>query len=821
MDTLSNNKTNFAIGSSTPRIEDERFIKGLGRFVDDLTFPDQAYMFVVRSPHAKAYIKSIDVSKAGSSEGVIAIFTGADVRNDGLGNLNTIVQRFRRDGSPMPRPPYPVLASDVVQYAGDPVAIVVATSLSLAQDAADLIKVTYETLDSVTDVLEATSSGAPSVWPQLAPDNVCFFYEEGDRKAVEAAFSKAYHISALDFRISRVSANPIEPRTAIGKFDRADGRYTLYASTQAPHKIRTELAEFTMRIPANQLRVISPDVGGGFGMKGSPYPEYALVMWAAKKIGRPVKWTASRTESFLSDFHARDNFTRVELALDQRGHFMALRVKGLGNLGAYLAFNTPHPSAGNLGGLAGVYRTPHIHAEIQGIFTNTQPNAPYRGAGRPEATYAIERIIDVAAQEMGIDRVELRKRNLISLQDMPFKTGLTYTYDSGDFAKNIELALEAADWSRFPLRKKASAANGKLRGISLVHPIEISGGPFRNPFEEGVEIRFDPNGDATLFLGSHNHGQGHETTFRQLASAFLGLDPQRTQILFGDTDLVVHGRGTFGSRSVMAVGTALFRASEKIIARGKMIASHLLEADENDIIFLDGSFTVAGTDKAICLEEIARASYIPGKLPPGSQYGLAEVVIMPPPEATFPNGCHICELEIDPETGEVSLLNYVVVDDVGTMINPRLVEGQIHGGVIQGTGQTLQEQIVYDSKNGQLLTGSFMDYSMPRAHHCPPIKVVSNANPTSKNPLGVKGAGEAGAVGALPAVINAIVDALAPFGISHIDMPATSEKIWLAIKNAKSKQPKQSTGLTESPHKVFSDYRLDPLSNSPSLMRRV
>ncbi len=776
--------TDFDIGSSVPRVEDERFTRGYGRFVDDLAFPDQAYMHVVRSPHAKAHIKSIDVSKARFHPGVLGVLVGADARNDGLGSLNTIVQRFRRDGSPMPRPPYPVLAADVVQYAGDPVAIVIGESLALAQDAAELLTIDYEVLPSVTDVAEATKPGAPSVWPGLAPDNVCFLYEEGDRNAVEAGFRKAHHISHLDFRISRVSANAMEPRTAIGVFDRSGGRYTLYASTQAPHKIRTELAEFTMRIPANQLRLISPDVGGGFGMKGSPYPEYALVMWAAKKVGRPVRWTADRLESFLSDFHARDNVTWVELALDQNGNFMALRLKGLGNLGAYLAFNTPHPSTGNLGGLAGVYRTPHIHAEIQGIFTNTQPIAPYRGAGRPEATYAIERIIDVAAKEMGIDRVELRKRNLISAQEMPFKTGLTYTYDSGDFARNIEIALEAADCAGFPKRKGKSLANGKLRGIALVHPIEISGGPFRNPNEEGVEIRFDPNGDATLLLGSHNHGQGHETTFRQLAWSYLGLDPKRTQILFGDTDVVVHGRGTFGSRTVMAVGTALHTASQKIIERGKLIASHLLETDVADISFSRGAFMVAGTDKSVRLEEVARASYVPGKLPPGAEYGLAEVVIMPPPEATFPNGCHICEVEIDPETGTSTIVKYVVVDDVGTMINPLLVKGQIHGGVVQGIGQALQEQIVYDPISGQLITGSFMDYSMPVAHDCPPIEVISNGSPTLKNPLGAKGAGEAGAVGALPAVINAIIDALALFGITHIEMPVTSEKIWHAINEA-------------------------------------
>jgi carbon-monoxide dehydrogenase large subunit len=538
-----------------------------------------------------------------------------------------------------------------------------------------------------------------------------------------------------------------------------------------------------MRIPEARLRVISPDVGGAFGMKGSPYPEYALVLWAAKRVGRPVRWTATRSESLLSDYHARDNVTTVQLALAEDGEFLALRVRTLANLGAYLSFNTPHPPTNNLGGLAGVYRTPHIHVEAQGIYTHTQPTAPYRGAGRPEATFAIERIIDVAARELGIDRVALRRRNLIRREEMPFKTGLVYTYDSGDFEKNIELALEAADWAGFEARRTEALSRNCLRGIGLVHPIEISGGPFRNPNEEGAEIRFDPSGDVTLLMGSHNHGQGHETAFRQLIVSFLGVDPSRVRVVAGDTDIVRHGRGTFGSRSMMAGGSALRRAADLIIERARVLAAFSLEADASDLEFAQGEFRVTGTDRAVRIEEVAKLSYRAGTLPAGADYGLAAGAVVVPEEATFPNGCHICEVEIDCETGALEIVNYVVVDDVGTVINPLLVKGQIHGGLAQGIGQALQEAVVYDP-DGQMLSGSFMDYAMPRAHMMPTINVISNAVPTTKNFLGVKGAGEAGTVGSLVGVTNAVLDALRPAGIEDVEMPLTSARIWTALRDA-------------------------------------
>jgi carbon-monoxide dehydrogenase large subunit len=775
----------IGIGASVRRIEDQRFLRGLGRYVDDIRFPGESYMVVVRSPHAAAWIRNIDTTDAASICGVLAVLTGADAEADGLGPMRTSVQRNQRNGSPMVEPPYRHLCVDQVRFAGDAVAIVVAETLAIAQEAAEAVAIDYEATPAITDVVDAVKPQAPAVWSDV-PDNVSFVFSLGDRAAVDAAFAGAHHISTLDFRITRVSANAIEPRSAVAIYDPADARYTLYAGTQIPHKIRSEIANNALRIPETQLRIVSPDVGGAFGMKGSPYPEYSLALWAAKRVQRPVRWTATRGESLLSDYHARDNVTTAQLALSESGEFLALRVRTLANLGAYLSFNTPHPPTNNLGGLAGVYRTPHIHAEVQGIYTHTQPTAPYRGAGRPEATFTIERMIDLAAREMGIDRVELRRRNLIHKDQMPFKTGLVFTYDSGDFEKNIDLALRAADWDGFEARREDARKRNRLRGISLVHPIEISGGPFRNPNEEGAEIRFDPNGDVTLLMGTHNHGQGHETVFRQIIASFLGIDPTRVRVFAGDTDVVRHGRGTFGSRSVMSGGSALRRAADIIIDRAKILAALSLEADASDLEFSRGEFRVSGTDRTIRIEELAKLSYRIGALPPGSDYGLAAGAIVVPEEATFPNGCHICEVEIDPETGQLDVVNYVVVDDVGTVINPLLVKGQIHGGLAQGIGQAVQEAVVYDTA-GQMLSGSFMDYAMPRARLMPPIEVISNEVPTAKNVLGVKGAGEAGTVGSLIGVTNAVLDALRPAGVADIAMPLSAARIWQALHDASRK----------------------------------
>lgn len=770
------------LGAPVRRVEDARLLRGRGRYTDDHRLDDAVHMVLVRSPHAAARIRGIDASAAGAMPGVLAVLTGHDL--EALGALQTSVARSLPDGSPMPLPPYRILATDAARFVGDPVAAVVAETRAIARDAAEAVAVDWEPLPAVTDASAALEPDAPAVWPQHAPDNLCFLFPLGNREAVEAGFAKAAHVARLPFRISRVSANPLEPRGAIGAWDEGEGRWTLISGVQIPHKIRSELAAKTLRVADNRLRLISPDMGGAFGMKGSPTQEHALVLWAARMLGRPVRWIADRTESFLSDFHARDNDSVVELALDTEGTFLALRIRTVANLGAYLAFNTPHSPTNNLGGLAGVYRTPAILAEVRGAFTNTQPTAPYRGAGRPEATYAIERVIDLAAAELGLDRVALRERNLIPREAMPFKTGLVFTYDTGDFARGMAMALEAADWVGFPARREEAKARGMLRGIGIANAIEIAAGPFRAPNEEGAGIRFEPDGGATLLLGSHNHGQGHETAFRQLAATHLGLSFDRVRVVFGDTDLVPHGRGTFGSRSIAVGGAAMARAAERIVARGRRIAAHLLEAAEADIAFEAGSFRVAGTDRAVRIEDVAVAAYTPNRLPKGEEMGLAADVVLTPDEATFPNGCHVAEVEIDPETGVVRLVSYAVSDDVGTVINPLLLKGQIHGGVAQGVGQVLGEEIVYD-ESGQMLTASFMDYRMPRASDMPPMVVESNPQPTAANPLGAKGAGEAGTVGALPVVVNAIVDALSPLGIRHIDMPATPERVWRAIRDAR------------------------------------
>ena len=785
MDYTSHSPTlSIGIGSATPRFEDARLLRGLGRYTDDIHPNGAAFMAVVRSPHANARIVGTDAVAARAAPGVIAVLTGAELAADGLGGLQTMVARHRPDGSPMPRPPYTLLATEAVRFVGDAVAIVVAGTLQAAQDGRDLVSVEYDALPAVTDAEAALAPGAPPVWPELAPDNVCFLFRQGDAAATDQAFAAAHHVTTLDFRISRVSASPMEPRNATASYDPGDDSYTLTAGTQAPHNMRSAIAEHTLRIPSAQLRVISPDMGGAFGMKGSPYPEYGLALWAARRTGRTVRWVATRSESFLSDYHARDNHSQVQLALDAEGHFLALRVRTVANLGAYLGFNTPHSSTNNLGGLAGVYRTPHLHAEVWGMFTNTQPNAPYRGAGRPEATYAVERVIDQAAREMGIDRVSLRERNLIQREQMPFRTGLVFTYDSGDFPANMRIALEAADWAGFDARRAEAAARGKLRGIGLANAIEIAGGPAASPMEEGAELRFAPDGSATLLLGTHNHGQGHETAFRQIAATRLGLDPARLRIVFGDTGRVTHGRGTFGSRSIMAGGGAFVRTAEKVIERGRAIAAQMLEASLADIEFEDGVFRVAGTDRALGIEAAARASYVAANLPPGEEFGLGASSIVAPKGATFPNGCHIAEVEIDPETGVVAVQRYTVVDDVGTVINPLLVKGQIHGGVAQGLGQILMETVAYD-ESGQMLSGSFMDYAMPRAGDLCEVAVLSNPVPTAMNPLGAKGAGEAGTVGALPCLMSAILDALAPLGVHHLDMPATPERVWAAIQAAR------------------------------------
>jgi aerobic carbon-monoxide dehydrogenase large subunit len=772
------------IGQAIPRSEDLRLITGRGRYVDDIAVARETFMAVVRSPYASATVVSIDATSARAHPGVIAVLTGADMLADGIGTLETIVQRHKRDGTPMERPPYRPLAVEQVRFIGEGVAIVIAQTQGAAQDAANLVEVEYDPLDAVAHARDAAAEGAPVVWPGLVDDNLSFVFQAGNRAKVDEALQNAHHLTTLDFRITRISANTLEPRNAVGIHDPVEDRYTLITGVQIPHKIRTEIAERTLGIDPMRLRLISPDVGGAFGMKGSPFPEHILVLWAARRIGRPVRWTATRSESFLADFHARDNHTTATLALDREGRFLGLKVRTHANLGAYLAFNTPHSPTNNLGGLSGVYTTPAIHAEVLGMFTHTQPTAPYRGAGRPEATFAIERLIDLAAEEMGIDRVDLRRRNIIPREAMPYDTGFLFVYDTGAFEENMDIALKAADWDGFEARRLDAEARGRLRGISLVNAIEIAGGPFRATNEEAAEIRFDPGGGVTVLMGTHNHGQGHETAFRQMAVEFIGVAPETVRVLSGDTDMVRHGRGTFGSRSVMAGGLALRRAADKVIARARVLAAHLLECSPEDLEFDAGTFRLRAGNRNIRIEEVARASYLRGKFPLDWDMGLSEHAIVVPPEANFPNGVHVCEVEIDPRTGLTSLERYLVVDDVGTVVNPLLVKGQIHGGVAQGVGQAAGEEIIHDRDSAQLLTGSFMDYPMPRADDLPMIQVISNPVPSTNNALGIKGAGEAGTVGALPAYMNAVIHALRPLGIKHLDMPATPYRVWQAIQDA-------------------------------------
>ena len=773
----------YGIGRAVTRVEDRRLLSGQGRYTDDHRFPGEAVLYVLRSPHASARIEDIDREAAQRMPGVVAVLTGADAVADGLGSIPSRVKRPAPDGTPNVEPPYPVLAVDRVRFVGDAVVAVIAESLNTARDAAEQVVIDYAVLPAVTATADAPRPDAPRVWDE-APGNVCFHHQEGDEERVAAAFAGAAHVSRLAYTIERISANPLEPRNSVGLYDPADGRYTLYAGIQAPHSVRGDLARFVLKVPESRVRVVSPDCGGGFGMKESLYPENVLVVWAARRLGRPVRWQCDRGEAHLADYHARDIVSEVELALDPDGRFLAIRVETTANLGAYLCVQGNHSPVANLGGLAGTYTTPAIFARVLGVFTHTSPTAPYRGAGRPEATYAIERIIDQAARETGIDRVELRRRNMIPADAMPYDTGFVFTYDSGEFERSMDAVLELADWSGFEARRAAAEARGRRRGIGLSSFIEIAGGPPNKPFEEHVEVRFDPDGGATLIAGTHSHGQGHETVFTQLMVEALGVAPESVRIVYGDTDQVFHGRGTIGSRSAALVSNALNFAAKKIVAQGKLIAGHLLEAAPADIEFGDGQFEIRGTNRGIDIASVARAAFDHDRRPHDLEAGLAAAATLSPAGPTFPNGCHVCEVEVDEATGVVEVVAYWVVDDVGRIINPTLVDGQVHGGVAQGIGEALMEVMRYDAQDGQLLSGSFMDYAMPRADDLPPITIETREVPARTNALGIKGCGEAGTIGALPAVMNAIVDALAPLGVRHLDMPATPETVWRAISQA-------------------------------------
>ncbi len=781
------------IGAAVRRKEDRRFITGAGTYTDDIQRPGQTWAAFVRSPHAHARIAGVRTDTARKAPGVVAVLTGADLAADKVGNLPAGWLIHSKDGTPMAEPPHPALAKDTVRYVGDEVAVVIAETRDQAREAAALVEVDYQALPAAVTVTQAVQPGAPLVHDQ-AKANTCYDWHLGDKAATDAAFARAAKVVSLDLVNNRLIPNAIEPRSAIGEYDRATGDLTLWTSSQNPHVIRLLLAAFTLGVPEHKLRVVAPDVGGGFGSKIFHYPEDFVVLWAARRIGRPVKWTATRSESFMSDAHGRDHVTHGELALDANGRFLGLRVRTLANMGAYLSQFAPSvPTYLYATLLAGCYTTPAIYAEVRAVFTHTVPVDAYRGAGRPEAAFLLERLVDLAARETGIDRVEIRRRNFIPKDKFPYQTPVALQYDSGDYHATLDAALKKADWAGFEKRRAEAKSRGKLRGIGISTYVEACGiapsavvGSLgaRVGLWESASIRVHPTGTVTVFTGSHSHGQGHETTFAQVVAERLGLSVDQVEVVHGDTAKNAFGMGTYGSRSLAVGGMAMVAAADKIIAKGRKIAAHLLEASEGDVEFKAGAFAVKGTDRAKSFGEVALAAYIPFKYPAGLEAGLEESAVYDPKNFTFPAGCHVCEVEIDPETGVTQVVGFTAVDDVGTVINPMIVEGQVHGGLTQGIGQALFEGALYDDA-GQLLSGSYLGYTMPRATDLPWYAVGNHATACTHNQLGVKGVGEVGSIGSPPAVINAVVDALAHLGVKHVDMPATPERVWRAIREAR------------------------------------
>ena len=768
----------FAIGQPVTRFEDPRLLKGGGRYVDDLAFPGMLFGVVLRSPHAHAKITRLDTAKAKAAPGVRAVLIGEDWANSGYGDLPRAAGKKKRDGSPMYRPHFPALAKVKVRYVGDPVAFVVADTIEQAQDASELVEVDYEILPSVTSVALGSEPGAPLVWDDCE-NNICFVHLEGDKAATDAAFAKADHIIKKRFVISRVTAATMETRGSIGHYDQAADRYTIYTTLQRALNFREELAE-TLNIPESRLRVVAGDIGGSFGMKSGVFNEVGLVLLASRVTGYPVKWVSTRSESFLADAHGRDNVSDAELALDKNGMFLGLRVRNLVNMGSYTQPGTDSGAYSNLGTLAGVYLTPAIHVDVTAVYTNTNPMRPFRGNGRPEAAFVIERIVDLAADELGIDPAELRRRNMIPPEKMPFQTGLSFNLDCGEFEKVLDQTLDMVDYKGFEARRAEARKRGKLRGIGISYTIEKAAAPGY----EGAEVRFDRTGSVTVLAGSVTQGQGHETIFKQIVSDSLGIHPDEIHYLQGDTDQVFFGEGTGGSRTSALGGSAVTIATNKVVDKAKKIAAHMMSVDEVD--YAEGVFTARQTNRTLTMKDVARAAMSPKNLPQGMELGLNATAAYHTTKQNYPNGCHIVELEIDEDTGQVEMDRYVVVDDVGNVLNPLLLKGQIIGGISQGVGQMLMEEIRFDPQSGQTLTGSFMDYAMPHAEIFPHIDIKSSPVPTKTNILGVKGAGEAGCVGALPAVANALVDALSHMGVRHVEMPATPERIWRIIEEAKA-----------------------------------
>jgi carbon-monoxide dehydrogenase large subunit len=780
------------IGASVKRKEDYRFLVGEGNYTDDINRPNQTYTYMLRSSSAHAKF-SLDTSNASKAKGVVRIFVGKDME---VGSIPCGWQVDSKDGTPMREPAHPPIAKDKVRYVGEIIAVIIAETLEDAKNAAELIDVNYDDIPVIIDMQEALDNSKGLVHDEIE-SNVCYDWEIGDSEAVDKAISEAAHITSLDIRNNRLIPNAIETRSAIGDYEHATGQYTLYTTSQNPHVIRLLMGAFVLGLPEHKLRVIAPDVGGGFGSKIFHYAEEAIVTWASNKIRRPVKWTADRSEAFISDAHGRDHVTSVKLALDKDGKFLALKVDTLANMGAYLStFASSVPTYLYATLLAGTYTTPAIHCNVKSIFTNTVPVDAYRGAGRPEATYLIERIVDKAAREMGISQVEIRRKNFIPVDAFPYQTPVALQYDSGNYNATLDAALKKADYDGFASRKAESAKRGMLRGIGFSTYLEACGiapsavvGSLgaRAGLFECAEVRVHPTGSVTVFTGSHSHGQGHETTFAQLVSEKLGISTDLVEISHGDTNNIPFGMGTYGSRSLAVGGEAIVKAMDKVIAKAKKIAAHIMEASADDIELNNGNFEIAGTDKSMSLADISLAAYVPHNYPHEElEPGLDEKAFYDPLNFTYPGGCHICEVEINPNTGEVKVEGMTAVDDVGMVINPMIVEGQIHGGLAQGIGQALLENAAYDN-NGQLLSGSYMDYTMPRADNFVDFKVGNEVTLCTHNSLGVKGCGEVGAIGSPPAVINAVVDALSELGVNDISMPATSEKVWNAINNAKDK----------------------------------
>ena len=770
----------FGIGQAITRVEDQRLITGQGRYTDDLSVPNATCMYILRSPHAHAEIKSLDVSEAKTAPGVLLVLTCEDVAADGLGPMPCMIPITNRDGSQRGDTPWPMLAQGRVRFVGEPVALIIAETLNQARDAAELIDIDYESLDAATDTVGATQPGQPQLW-EHSPNNIIFDWESGDQQAVDQAFEQAARTVKVELVNNRIIANSMETRAILADYDAASERSTLYSSTQGPAFIQAPMAGI-LHIPKEQLRCVTTDVGGGFGMKVFVYHESVLAVWASRKLKRAVRYTPERSDAFVSDVHGRDNVSIAAAALDDHGVLQALKVTTYANMGAYLSNFGPFiPTDCGTNMLSGCYLVPHIYVNVKGVMTNTTPVDAYRGAGRPEATYVIERVIDVAGRELGLSPDEIRRRNFIRPEQMPFKTALGNVYDSGNFEAIMDAGMAAADWDGFEQRRHQARARGMLRGIGMATYIERCGGGTPLP----AKVLFNDDDTITILSGTQSNGQGHETSFIQILSDKLGVDADKIKVAQGDTDRTPDGF-TGGSRSVPVGGMAVVRAAETIIDKGSQIAAHLLEAAAADIEFSGGEYRIIGTDRRLDLFAVARTARDPAKLPQGMEPGLDAEGSFEPPEATYPNGCHVCEVEIDPATGVAKIVNYTVVDDFGAVINPLLLTGQVHGGIAQGVGQAIYECGLYD-ESGQLLTGSFMDYVMPRADTVPNIHFNMHNIPCQTNPLGIKGAGEAGAIGAPPAVVSAFVDALHQLtGINHIDMPITAQKVWRLLQTTQA-----------------------------------